>query len=729
MPPYSVGVEGGDSYADDHRKPSFPFSRDPSNRPPTSSAASFGAPPLPSLAGFASGESRIRTASAVSRNMHRSGSGGIGGSSSAAALRYKNPRPIFIPKRPWTAGGTGGGGGGGAPLRPGTAGGGGGGSEEEDTFGEDEGFDEEGRSPSRGGGANTAAPNGFNSQFRNSADALASLRHMLAPGIGIPPPPIVPPRFYPKRWPSRPPTPSSEVGGGGGKSPEEEARAGNPDYNNGYDSSRPYTGTRGRALEKIADHSNGSPSRNTFAAPLSSAATVVGGVVSAYSDLNSHFARLSGCPSAAMSKDFYFIHIRIDPPVNGNIGGNAAPSLSAAAAARSLRDWLFSVVITDVTPIAVEVSRETRWGAIAAAEAEAEAEAEAAAAEGNVSNGGIALDTRGRPISAVQTIDGKGSRNSKSIRYLQQQQNRSRPSSSSSASASLINSGARVGGPSSLLAGRGITRYPATIPSSTTQVNLLLAKGAEGLEGDGGADVLPSAAAAGSGAGGSSGGVVTTAFAANEAANYRAALGGVSLLQSRPLSSSGRPTGIGMATNPYGAAYATTSSRSSAVGGAIHLQPTAHSLMRKRRPASAAASTVSSAGIGGGDDVGEDGPAPVADSEQSADQQQQQSFTAVTPPSQEGYPPLPQQHTTAPSASSHHREVNVYRHTISGVRADANRYLVFHPPYGSTLSPCGDIPWVPCPSYLYGRSLRIEVFATRPTRTKVVDTTVSYGED
>ena len=62
------------------------------------------------------------------------------------------------------------------------------------------------------------------------------------------------------------------------------------------------------------------------------------------------------------------------------------------------------------------------------------------------------------------------------------------------------------------------------------------------------------------------------------------------------------------------------------------------------------------------------------------------------------------------------------------LRVTSNNYIIFHPPANVILSPCDDIPWVAGPGALYNHTLRLEVFATLPQHTKVVDTLVFYGK-
>lgn len=68
------------------------------------------------------------------------------------------------------------------------------------------------------------------------------------------------------------------------------------------------------------------------------------------------------------------------------------------------------------------------------------------------------------------------------------------------------------------------------------------------------------------------------------------------------------------------------------------------------------------------------------------------------------------------------------RHTFRHLRVNPRLFLVFHPPHGVILSPVDDIPWVPSPESLFMHTLRIEVNATHPTHTKVVDTMVFFGD-
>jgi hypothetical protein len=68
------------------------------------------------------------------------------------------------------------------------------------------------------------------------------------------------------------------------------------------------------------------------------------------------------------------------------------------------------------------------------------------------------------------------------------------------------------------------------------------------------------------------------------------------------------------------------------------------------------------------------------------------------------------------------------QHRFHRLRVTAHNYLIFHPPANIVLSPCDDIPWVAGAGALYNHTLRLEVFATLPQHTKVVDTLVFYGK-
>ena len=68
------------------------------------------------------------------------------------------------------------------------------------------------------------------------------------------------------------------------------------------------------------------------------------------------------------------------------------------------------------------------------------------------------------------------------------------------------------------------------------------------------------------------------------------------------------------------------------------------------------------------------------------------------------------------------------RHTFKHLRVNPQMYLLFHPPSNVILSPVDDIPWVAAPESLFMHTLRLEVFATHPSHTKVVDTMVFFGD-
>ena len=70
----------------------------------------------------------------------------------------------------------------------------------------------------------------------------------------------------------------------------------------------------------------------------------------------------------------------------------------------------------------------------------------------------------------------------------------------------------------------------------------------------------------------------------------------------------------------------------------------------------------------------------------------------------------------------------ILRHTFRNLHVNSSNYIVFHPPSNIVLSPAEDIPWVASPESLYEHSLRIEVLATYPSQTKVVDTFVYFGD-
>lgn len=67
------------------------------------------------------------------------------------------------------------------------------------------------------------------------------------------------------------------------------------------------------------------------------------------------------------------------------------------------------------------------------------------------------------------------------------------------------------------------------------------------------------------------------------------------------------------------------------------------------------------------------------------------------------------------------------RHQFRGLKVNPQRHLIFQAPDGVTLDPLKQIPWAMSPSCLYNHTLRLEVFATHPLETKVVDTMVNYG--
>jgi hypothetical protein len=67
------------------------------------------------------------------------------------------------------------------------------------------------------------------------------------------------------------------------------------------------------------------------------------------------------------------------------------------------------------------------------------------------------------------------------------------------------------------------------------------------------------------------------------------------------------------------------------------------------------------------------------------------------------------------------------RHQFRGLKVNPQRHLIFQAPDIVTLDPLKQIPWAMSPSCLYNHTLRLEVFATHPLETKVVDTMVNYG--
>lgn len=68
------------------------------------------------------------------------------------------------------------------------------------------------------------------------------------------------------------------------------------------------------------------------------------------------------------------------------------------------------------------------------------------------------------------------------------------------------------------------------------------------------------------------------------------------------------------------------------------------------------------------------------------------------------------------------------RHTFRNVRVNKNMYIVFHPPDGIVLSMLQDIPWVSGFEQVFHHKFRIEVFATFPNRSQVIDSLVYFGE-
>eukprot|EP01012_Entosiphon_sulcatum_P033202 TRINITY_DN42068_c0_g1_i1.p1 TRINITY_DN42068_c0_g1~~TRINITY_DN42068_c0_g1_i1.p1 ORF type:complete len:511 (+),score=52.39 TRINITY_DN42068_c0_g1_i1:40-1572(+) len=66
-------------------------------------------------------------------------------------------------------------------------------------------------------------------------------------------------------------------------------------------------------------------------------------------------------------------------------------------------------------------------------------------------------------------------------------------------------------------------------------------------------------------------------------------------------------------------------------------------------------------------------------------------------------------------------------HTFPERRVNDTLHIVFHEPNTCVLSPVDDLPWVREVDQLYGHTVRLEVVAVYPNRTKVVDTTVHYG--
>lgn len=68
------------------------------------------------------------------------------------------------------------------------------------------------------------------------------------------------------------------------------------------------------------------------------------------------------------------------------------------------------------------------------------------------------------------------------------------------------------------------------------------------------------------------------------------------------------------------------------------------------------------------------------------------------------------------------------RHTFKNLRVNEHMHIVFKPPHQVHLSPADDIPWVSAPESLFMHTLRIEVYATHPARSKVVDSMVFFGD-
>jgi hypothetical protein len=68
------------------------------------------------------------------------------------------------------------------------------------------------------------------------------------------------------------------------------------------------------------------------------------------------------------------------------------------------------------------------------------------------------------------------------------------------------------------------------------------------------------------------------------------------------------------------------------------------------------------------------------------------------------------------------------RHTFKHLRVNDSMHIVFKPPGQIFLSPVDDIPWVSAPEALFMHTLRIEVYSTHPSRSKVVDSMVFFGD-
>eukprot|EP00759_Apiculatamorpha_spiralis_P024952 PhF_6_TR28102/c0_g1_i1/m.41546 len=71
---------------------------------------------------------------------------------------------------------------------------------------------------------------------------------------------------------------------------------------------------------------------------------------------------------------------------------------------------------------------------------------------------------------------------------------------------------------------------------------------------------------------------------------------------------------------------------------------------------------------------------------------------------------------------------NLLQHKFTNLRLNEKMSVVFHPPGNVIMSPVDDIPWVRCPQNLFGHTLHVQVMATYPKRTAVVETFVKYGE-
>ncbi|KAJ9459122.1 hypothetical protein DIPPA_07976 [Diplonema papillatum] len=67
--------------------------------------------------------------------------------------------------------------------------------------------------------------------------------------------------------------------------------------------------------------------------------------------------------------------------------------------------------------------------------------------------------------------------------------------------------------------------------------------------------------------------------------------------------------------------------------------------------------------------------------------------------------------------------------SLENLRASQTMYLVFSEPDNHLFSPVDSFPWVSDPEQLHQHTVRIEVFAVMPARTKVVDSYVYFADD